>query len=133
MAEREPPQAVPRAPRSAPRFRRAAERRSQPDPPNRPDRRPIAVRQPGSAAKSKPIAFAPSLARRRSAVHSQGAPSDGHLSDPLADCPRGTGAPPHVQCPLRRSFLDGWPAALLATGGVSRLGIFFDRPCIGSV
>jgi hypothetical protein len=25
-------------------------------------------------------------------------------------------------------FREGWPAALLATGGVSRLGIFFDRP-----
>ena len=44
MAEREPPRAVPRAPRSAPRFRRAAERRSRPDPRNRPDRRPIAPR-----------------------------------------------------------------------------------------
>src|SRR5580700_8451446 len=41
MTEPEPPQAVQRAPRSAPRFRRAAERRSRPDPPNRPDRRPI--------------------------------------------------------------------------------------------
>src|ERR1700724_3670903 len=44
MAEREPPRAVQRAPRSATRFRRAAERRSRPDPPNRPDRRPIAPR-----------------------------------------------------------------------------------------
>src|SRR5207244_3311220 len=44
MAEPEPPRPRPRAPRGALRSRRAAERRSTPDPPHLPDLRPILSR-----------------------------------------------------------------------------------------
>jgi hypothetical protein len=85
--------AQPRAPspKAIPRFQHAAGRRSRPRsaPPTRSSTH-CAARQPGSAAKSKPIAFTPSRARRSS------------TPVPLSPAPRRPR-------PLRKGMDASWP------------------------